>query len=53
MKQSCLNGQCGFYEVGTVFRVENLLYPPDISFTAVYVLYSVCWHPLDPQDIKT
>ena len=36
-----------------VFQIENLLYPPDISFSAFYVLYSVCWPPVGPQDIKT
>ena len=35
------------------FHVENLLYPPDISFSAFYVLCSVCWPPVGPQDIKT
>ena len=28
-----------------VFHTENLLYPPDISFSAFHVLYSVCWPP--------
>ena len=37
----------------SIFHVENLLYPPDISFSAFYVLYSVCWPPVGPQDIKT
>ena len=37
----------------SVFHVENPLYSPDISFTAFYVLYSVCWPPVGPQDIKT
>ena len=36
----------------SVFHLENLLYPPDISMNA-YVLYSVCWPPVGPQDIKT
>ena len=37
----------------SVFCGEILLYPPDISFTAFYVLHSVCWPPVGPQDIKT
>ena len=37
----------------SVSYVENLLYPADISFSAFYVLYSVCWSPVDPQDIQT
>ena len=34
----------------SVFHLENLLYPPDML---VYVLYSVCWPLVGPQDIKT
>ena len=35
------------------FHVENLLHPPDISFSAFYVFYSVCWPPVGLQDIRT
>ena len=37
----------------SVFSVENLLYPPDISLSAFYVLYFVCWPPVGPQDTET
>ena len=33
-------------------HVENLFYPPDISFCALHVLDSVCWPHVGPQDIK-
>ena len=35
----------------SVFHVGNPLYPPDIPFST-YILYSVCWPPVGPQDIK-
>ena len=37
----------------SVFHVENLLYPSDMSFSAFYVLSSVCWPPGGPQDFET
>ena len=30
----------------SVFHLENLLYPPDISLSAFCALYSVCWPPV-------
>ena len=30
-----------------------LLCTPDTSLSAFYVLYSVCWPPVGPQDITT
>ena len=35
----------------SVFHVGNPLYPHDISLST-YILYSVCWPPVGPQDIK-
>ena len=35
----------------SVFDIQNLLYPPDISFSAVYVL-SVCWLPAGREPIR-
>ena len=35
----------------SVFHAGTPLYPPDILFST-YSLYSVCWPPVGPQDIK-
>ena len=33
----------------SVFHVENLLYPPDISLSDVLCVV-LCWPPVGPQD---
>ena len=32
---------------------SKVKYPPDTSFSAFYVLHSVCWPPVGPHDFKT
>ena len=37
----------------SVFHLENLLYPPDMSLGVFFVFYSICWPPVGSQDIET